>query len=175
MLKILLIIAIQVIALYAYEVSNHFLGMHGISQDRAFFEIESSFDFRGCGLDINIQKANKINFHKGCSFIKDKKYGSLVCTEDGTRCLKRGNLVKEMLKELNGFSTWYVYGVRSDDTLSIRTGPGSKFTKIYNLPYNAVNLKVLDIKMNGKTTWYMIKYKNITGWVSSKYLKIGDK
>ena len=149
-------------------ISDKWFGLWGSGRGKATFEITSQFDFGGCTLIVNTKNISKIKYIE-CRFEKDKQGNLLICIKDGTRCIYKKHLKKLILSELNK-GLWYVDGVANDDTLSVRSGAGVKYNKIYKLPHNAKGLKVLDLKMNGNTAWYKIKYKNITGWVSGKYL-----
>ncbi len=70
-----------------------------------------------------------------------------------------------------------IFGVSSDDTLSVRSGPRVKNKKIYALPYDAKNLTVsLCRKISRQSTWCKISYydkekkRSIYGWVNAKFL-----
>ena len=149
-------------------ISDKWFGLWSSSGGKANFEIASEFDFRGCYLVVNTKNISKIKYSE-CRFEKDKQGNHLICIKDGTRCIYKKHLQKLILSQLNE-GVWYVDGVASDDTLSVRSSAGVKYKKIYELPHNAKGLKVLDIKLNGKTAWYKIRYKKITGWVSGRYL-----
>ena len=149
-------------------IADRWLVLWQSSKGESNFEVQSSLDFEGCWFSVNTKNISKIKYSK-CRFQKDKYGNKLICIKDGTRCTYKKHIRKLILKELNE-GLWYVDGVASDDTLSVRSGAGVKYTKIYELPHNAKGLKVLALKMNGKTAWYKIRYKNITGWVSGRYL-----
>lgn len=175
----LVLLVLHVVMLHAYEVSDRFLGLYGISQGKAHFEIESPFDFRGCTIKADVHKLNRIHFHHdSCLFLQDKNYGTLVCTKDkdqDKRCMKKSYVFNEILKSLNQYATWYVSGVVMNDTLSVRSGAGVKYEKIFELAPHAKGMHVLEVKMNGTTTWYKVKYKGMTGWVSSRYLDCRER
>ena len=65
-----------------------------------------------------------------------------------------------------------VIKIRSDGRLNVRIRAGSYNRKIGNLPFNAVNIKVVSCKniSNGEK-WCNIEYDRIYGWVSAKYLQ----
>ena len=70
-----------------------------------------------------------------------------------------------------------VFGVSSDDTLSVRSGPGVGNKKIYVLPHDAKNVSVSSCrKISHNSTWCNISYYDkekkcsIHGWVNGKYL-----
>ena len=169
MQKVLLFIIMPFSFLLAKPIiSDYWFALWNSGGGKANFSIESQFDFRGCYLVVNTKNISKIKYSE-CLFKKDKYGNPLICIKEGTRCIYKKHLQKLILSQLNE-GLWYVDGVASNDTLSVRSGAGVKYNKIYELPYNAKGLKVLDLKMNGKTAWYKIKYKNITGWVSGKYL-----
>jgi len=160
----------------SYEVSDKFFGAWGIDKKKALLSIESAFDFKGCYLDVNIQKLNKIHYHKdSCLFINDKSYGKLVCIKDKTRCVKKSHIIGNIIKSLNKICIWYVYNVASNDTLNVRKYAGTKYKKLYELPYNASGIKVLNYKIVGRSTWYKIRYKNVVGWVNSKFLNCRER
>lgn len=70
-----------------------------------------------------------------------------------------------------------IFGVSSDDTLSVRSGPGVKNKKIYALPHDAHNISVSSCrKISRHSTWCNISYYDkekklsIYGWVNAKFL-----
>ena len=69
-------------------------------------------------------------------------------------------------------NSYKVVHIRSDDTLSVRNGPGVRYYKIGDLPYYAKGIKVGDcryVNKNGK--WCMVEYGNLRGWASKKFLR----
>ena len=169
MKKNLLFLALSASLLFSEtKVADRWFGLWGSRDGVATFEVESQFDYGGCVLKVNTKNISKIKYRE-CRFQKDTQGNRLICIKDGTRCIYKKHLRKLILKWLNK-GLWYVDDVASNDTLSVRSNAGVKYSKIYELPYNAKGLKVFDLKMNGKTAWYKIKCKNITGWVSGKFL-----
>lgn len=63
-------------------------------------------------------------------------------------------------------SDYRVTGVRQDDVLWIRSGPGTKYNKIGALPHNARCIE--HIERSGG--WVKVRYRGLSGWCSSKYL-----
>ena len=65
-----------------------------------------------------------------------------------------------------------VVNIRSNDTLSVRTGPGTEYHKIGDLPYNAKGVKLGTCKTSKiGGLWCIVNYNNIKGWASTKYLQ----
>ncbi|WP_411827790.1 trypsin-like peptidase domain-containing protein [Luteolibacter sp. AS25] len=65
-----------------------------------------------------------------------------------------------------------VLGVPSGDFLTIRSGPGSSFSKVSSIA-NGTNVFVTGkTKKNGETTWVPIEHGHISGWVTSKFLTV---
>ncbi len=60
-----------------------------------------------------------------------------------------------------------VYGIRWDDTLAVRTGPSTRYRRIGDLPPNASGIEILECRYR----WCRIRYGNLTGWSSAKYLR----
>lgn len=64
---------------------------------------------------------------------------------------------------------WSVTGVRSNDTLFVRSGPGSNYSAIGELPYNANGVRVQNCGSNG---WCDVTYGCIQGYAYGRnYLK----
>ena len=65
-----------------------------------------------------------------------------------------------------------VVNIRSNDTLSIRNGAGTEYTKIGDLSYNAVGIYLGRCKYSRSGgRWCNIKLGRLHGWVSAKYLR----
>lgn len=90
----------------------------------------------------------------------------------------------------DGPDYWAVHGVRSSDVLNVREKSTWKSKKIGEIPYNGKCIQNLGciggLTMHENTElseaeqkkiqknrprWCKIKYKNIEGWVSGKYLR----
>jgi len=63
-----------------------------------------------------------------------------------------------------------VVGIDHGDTLSVRSGPGTKYSEIAKLPSGTSNIKALDSTMVGASLWINIQVNNIAGWVNGKYV-----
>ena len=68
-----------------------------------------------------------------------------------------------------------VDGVRYNDTLSVRSGPGVYNSKVGSLSPNAKGVHIIKcIKKRNSSPWCKISYSSysskITGWVNSRYL-----
>lgn len=152
-MKFFLAMLLLIKVLNGYELFDNYLGCYGVNKGNAGCEIESSFDFEGCLMSINIHKINKPKFDfKSCRIINDSHNNSLVCTKDLKRCVKKVHISRILIDNLNGIGSWRVSGVARDDTLSVRKGAESKYRKVYALLHNARNLKVLSVANNGSTT-----------------------
>jgi uncharacterized protein YgiM (DUF1202 family) len=64
------------------------------------------------------------------------------------------------------------YKVIASDGLNIRNGAGSEYSKIGAIPHGGkvTSYGYYNTDQNG-VKWYLIMYGNITGYVSSQYLK----
>ena len=62
-----------------------------------------------------------------------------------------------------------VQRVASNDTLNIRTGPGTRYQVIGELPYNATEVEV--IRRDAPSGWGLINYNERAGWVSLSYMR----
>ena len=60
-----------------------------------------------------------------------------------------------------------VSGIRQNDTLAVRTGPSTRYTRIGDLPPNAYSIEILQCKHR----WCRIRYGSLEGWSSGKYLR----
>lgn len=68
-----------------------------------------------------------------------------------------------------------VVNVRSNDSLSVRLGPGIHHKKIYKLRPNATGIEVTGrAEKVGRSYWVPIKYNYIQGWVNSRYIQEQD-
>lgn len=63
---------------------------------------------------------------------------------------------------------WSVSGIRSNDTLFVRSGPGTNYGEVGELPYNADGLSDVACQSSG---WCQVTYGCISGWSFGKYLK----
>jgi uncharacterized protein YraI len=69
----------------------------------------------------------------------------------------------------------FVTGVPSGDTLSVRSGPGTKYRKVSGI-LNGVRVFVIgEPIINGGTEWVPIKFENSSGWVTTKYLRASER
>ncbi len=65
-----------------------------------------------------------------------------------------------------------VVNVSSDDVLNIRESASARSKKVGYIPYNASCVSFFgDTYYSGKRKWIKIRYKNIQGWVNSRYLR----
>ena len=63
-----------------------------------------------------------------------------------------------------------VQGVRPDDVLWMRTGPGVRFRRESSLPFNECNIRVIN---NCRGNWCIVETsEGATGWVNTRYLRI---
>ena len=60
-----------------------------------------------------------------------------------------------------------VSGIRFDDTLAVRSGPSTRYTRIGDLPPNADGIEILECTRG----WCRIRYGGLTGWSYAKYLR----
>lgn len=64
--------------------------------------------------------------------------------------------------------TYQVVGVAPDDVLNIRSGPGSKYRKIGEIPPNS-GCVIKTGKCRSK--WCEVDYAEMHGWVHTRYLR----
>lgn len=64
-----------------------------------------------------------------------------------------------------------VSGVAENDTLNVRTGPGTDHEVIGKLPPDATDIEVVDI--NGDGDWGLINIGDRAGWVALRYMTRG--
>ncbi|VAW59385.1 hypothetical protein MNBD_GAMMA08-986 [hydrothermal vent metagenome] len=68
-------------------------------------------------------------------------------------------------------SNYRVVDVHSNDSLNVRSNAAYKSDVVGALKYDAENIILTGEKIQkGKSLWVEIKYKDITGWVNSRYL-----
>lgn len=68
---------------------------------------------------------------------------------------------------------WQVSGVKSWDTLNIRSEPGAKSKVIGEIPFDGKGIIATGEEQNiGKTVWMEINWANKQGWVSKAYLQV---
>ena len=90
--------------------------------------------------------------------------------------------------EADGPDAWRVIGVKSWDTLSVRMGPGTRYIKIGQLPYNARHLRYTECvpylnagiwenltpyqrdNLPQRWCWVHDYESGVKGWVAGKYL-----
>jgi uncharacterized protein YraI len=87
-----------------------------------------------------------------------------------------GWVIARCLAEQNpSYSTknkYKVVHVRSDDTLSVRNGPGTQYHKIGDLPFNAIGVDLGACQYSNKGgRWCIVTYGNLRGWASEKFLR----
>lgn len=66
-----------------------------------------------------------------------------------------------------------VYGVKGDDMLKMRAGPGVGYVVIVGLPNGAV-VRVISCEQSGATRWCSVtldKARGLKGYVSASYLR----
>ncbi len=64
-----------------------------------------------------------------------------------------------------------VVNVPANDTLSLRSAPGSQARKLAAIPYNATGVKLLgDSQRNGRDVWFPVAWNGIRGWVHGSYV-----
>lgn len=77
--------------------------------------------------------------------------------------------VRTACTALNG--NWSVTNIRANDTLFVRSGPGTSYGKLGELPYNANGITGVSCRSNG---WCQFTYGCISGWAfGGKYMRNG--
>lgn len=63
--------------------------------------------------------------------------------------------------------------VRSDDSLSVRDGPGGNNRELVKIPFNGRDIQIQGEakKVSDGGTWVRIRYKGVEGWVNSYFLQ----
>ena len=80
----------------------------------------------------------------------------------------------QVMAMADGPDCWKVINVIPTDTLSVRSGPGVKYSKIATLAHDADGIKITGAtKQIGKAYWVPILYDEITGWTNQAYLGEG--
>ncbi len=64
--------------------------------------------------------------------------------------------------------SYRVSGVRSNDVLNIRAGPGSRYEIVGEIPPNGRGVGIERCKSNGN--WCVVRYRCYRGWASTRYL-----
>ncbi len=65
-----------------------------------------------------------------------------------------------------------VINISKDDTLNMRSGPGSEYSKISEMPFNVKKLILLEcLKSTKGGRWCKVRYNTYEGWVSALYLR----
>lgn len=64
-----------------------------------------------------------------------------------------------------------VSAVAENDTLNVRSGPGTAHEVIGELPPNATDIEVVDINAEGD--WGLINLHEQSGWVAMRYMTLG--
>lgn len=67
-----------------------------------------------------------------------------------------------------GPKTYAVVWVKSVDSLRLRSGPGTSYKILKNIPFNAINIKNLGSRIS--SGWCKVQYLGIQGWSACKYL-----
>ena len=68
---------------------------------------------------------------------------------------------------------YVVTGVARNDTLNVRSGPGSNYSVVARLPNGSGGIQIVGAPvMNGSTEWVRINIGNRqSGWVTANFLK----
>jgi hypothetical protein len=79
-----------------------------------------------------------------------------------------------MLIHPENFVRSQVANVRPNDKLALRSGPGTRFTSLTEIPHNGTDILVFDKDViqdpDGKTSWYPVEWQGFRGYVSGGYL-----
>ncbi len=66
--------------------------------------------------------------------------------------------------------TLVVMGIGSNDTLSVRSGPGPKYDLIAKLPSGTGGIRTVDSRDIGSAYWIKIRVGDVEGWVNGKFV-----
>jgi hypothetical protein len=74
------------------------------------------------------------------------------------------------------FVRTYVIGVKSGDTLILRSGPGTRFEPVKEIPRDGMSLIAFDQDRvwDGDTWWYPIEWQGFRGYVGRSFLAATD-
>lgn len=76
-----------------------------------------------------------------------------------------------LISSVQAQTLFQVKGVASDDTLNMRQAAGVTNAVVAELPANEQGVVYLDEEsVIGKTRWLKVRWGNVTGWVSDRYL-----
>jgi hypothetical protein len=77
-----------------------------------------------------------------------------------------------ILKHPQHFVPTWVVNVAPNDALKLRSGPGTRFTAITEIPADAVDIFAFDkdAVWDGDTWWYPIEWHGFRGYVGGNYL-----
>ncbi len=76
------------------------------------------------------------------------------------------------MAKLSNDCLYRVVKVQTNDTLTVRDGPGVKYNKITQIPSNGTYIEVVGYETKvGRFFWVPIEYEGIRGWVNSFYIK----
>ncbi|MGD9222546.1 MAG: SH3 domain-containing protein [Desulfobacteraceae bacterium] len=65
-----------------------------------------------------------------------------------------------------------VSGVDENDVLNVRQGPMAGSKKVGSIPPDGMAIEKISEQYSSATSvWFKVKYKDVTGWVNSKYLE----
>ena len=103
-----------------------------------------------------------------------KRTSSLLSMTLSWACL--GLLLVSWLHTPSALATdvvrYRVVGVRYDDTLNFRSGPGSSNRILGEIPPDGVGVWVTGkASYNGSTQWLPVRYAGISGWAAGRYLQ----
>lgn len=63
-----------------------------------------------------------------------------------------------------------VVGIDKNDTLTVRSGPGSKYSEVAKLASGTRNIKAVGSTTVGDSYWIKIEVNDTKGWVNGKYV-----
>jgi hypothetical protein len=68
-----------------------------------------------------------------------------------------------------------VVNVKPDDTLKLRSGPGTRFVPVAEIPFNATDITALDQDQvwDRDTWWCPVEWHGLRGYLSRHYLPTG--
>jgi uncharacterized protein YraI len=78
-----------------------------------------------------------------------------------------------MLTHPEHFVNTGVVNVKQNDTLKLRSGPGTRFRAVKEIPADATGISAFDQDQvwDGDTWWCPVEWKGFRGYVSRKLLK----
>ncbi len=94
-----------------------------------------------------------------------------ICVQDQCGWANSRYLTPGSGNDSGNAGTLHVVNVASNDVLNIRSRPSASSSRVGSIPARGRGIQYLDdARTNGSTTWILIRYRNVTGWVNARYV-----